>query len=369
METELRVVFFGNAYFVSDAIYAALQESDCRIVAGVLPPVSARKRASSVRRLHDLWNRVRPVERAKLWRNYARMGGFGQMPPEVLGKIHTVGVPPPWTSWIEHATSSGLPILRPADVRTPSEETLAQLAVLSPDLFVSAGYTRIIAPSLLRLARLGAYNFHPSPLPRYKGGYPVFFALRDGAKSLTMTCHEMVAETDEGDIAYQATIPVDQACRGMTEAYIALMQASVSMPSRLITGVRAGKVPRIRQTGEGSFCVSPRPEHFELDWTLHAWLVNRHVCLYEGRAWTKARGIPLGIAAGLASGSCRDTPPGTVIAIDDNGISIACGGETAFVAQEMVVRAPYPTRRGTLLVKAHYAAPRLGIGIGFKLGE
>src|SRR5207302_4353984 len=89
METELRVVFFGNAYFVSDAIYAALQESDCRIVAGVLPPVSARKRASSVRRLHDLWNRVRPVERAKPWRNYARMGGFGQMPPEVLGKIHT----------------------------------------------------------------------------------------------------------------------------------------------------------------------------------------------------------------------------------------------------------------------------------------
>ncbi|TAK34326.1 MAG: methionyl-tRNA formyltransferase, partial [Lysobacteraceae bacterium] len=74
---------------------------------------------------------------------------------------------PPVAGWaLEH----DLPMLRPARLRT--QEAIAEVAGLSPDLLVLADYGQIVPAALLELPRFGALNLHPSLLPRHRGASP-----------------------------------------------------------------------------------------------------------------------------------------------------------------------------------------------------
>ena len=45
----------------------------------------------------------------------------------------------------------------------------AKIAALRPAIIYSFSYRHLIAEAVLALAPIGAYNLHPSPLPRYRG--------------------------------------------------------------------------------------------------------------------------------------------------------------------------------------------------------
>ena len=50
----------------------------------------------------------------------------------------------------------------------------------------------IVAPEILEAARLGAFNMHPSPLPRYAGLNSMFWAMYKGERTHGVTIHKMV---------------------------------------------------------------------------------------------------------------------------------------------------------------------------------
>ena len=68
------------------------------------------------------------------------------------------------------------------------------------DLVLSFLFWRLIREPLISLGRLGCLNFHPAPLPDYRGlgGYNV--AILDGLSEWGVSCHFVDEGFDTGDL-------------------------------------------------------------------------------------------------------------------------------------------------------------------------
>jgi methionyl-tRNA formyltransferase len=104
------------------------------------------------------------------------------------------------------ATQYALEVLQPETLRDP--EFLAQLGRLEPDLIVVVAYGRIIPPDVLRVARVGGINLHPSLLPRYRGAAPIPRAIAAGETDTGVTILYVSEELDAGDIILQRPVAI-----------------------------------------------------------------------------------------------------------------------------------------------------------------
>ncbi len=77
---------------------------------------------------------------------------------------------------------------------------------LKPDLVVSAGFMRILAPEFV--SRFDCINSHPSLLPSFPGAHAVRDALAAGALQTGCTVHWIDAGIDTGPIIGQIPTPI-----------------------------------------------------------------------------------------------------------------------------------------------------------------
>jgi methionyl-tRNA formyltransferase len=84
-----------------------------------------------------------------------------------------------------------------------------------PDLIAVACYPTRIPADMRQVARLGAYNIHPSLLPDKRGPDPLFWTFHDGGGVAGVTVHELTGRFDAGAIAAQDAWPLSD---GTTEA-------------------------------------------------------------------------------------------------------------------------------------------------------
>jgi phosphoribosylglycinamide formyltransferase-1 len=85
-------------------------------------------------------------------------------------------------------------------------EMQALVAALSPDLVVSAGFMRILAPTFV--AKFKVINSHPALLPKYPGAHAVRDALADGATVTGTTIHWVDAGVDTGQVIAQQEVEI-----------------------------------------------------------------------------------------------------------------------------------------------------------------
>lgn len=108
---------------------------------------------------------------------------------------------PPVAEW---ALERELPMLRPTRLRT--QESIAEVAQLSPDLLVLADYGQIVPQALLDLPRYGALNLHPSLLPRHRGASPIPAAILAGDAETGVSLMLMDAGLDSGPVLAQLRV-------------------------------------------------------------------------------------------------------------------------------------------------------------------
>ena len=99
----------------------------------------------------------------------------------------------------------------PADFTTRDEwnaALLAQLEALSPSLIVSAGFMRLIGPSVLTAFPGRIINTHPALLPSFPGAHGVRDALAYGVTVTGCTVHFVDAGVDTGEIIAQRAVDV-----------------------------------------------------------------------------------------------------------------------------------------------------------------
>lgn len=99
---------------------------------------------------------------------------------------------------------------RDLDVLVPanSKRIAPLVEPYGPDLVVCCAFPWLIPPEALVVPRLGAINMHPSLLPRWRGPFPVAWAIRCG-EDLGSTVHRMDAGYDTGPILAQGRVPFE----------------------------------------------------------------------------------------------------------------------------------------------------------------
>lgn len=99
------------------------------------------------------------------------------------------------------------------------------LAAFAPDLILAATYHRILPPAILDLPRLGAYNFHPSLLPAYRGPTPTNWVIIRGEPETGLTVHRLTPGIDAGNVVLQQRVSIPE---GMTDGQLRQVLASVA---------------------------------------------------------------------------------------------------------------------------------------------
>lgn len=103
-----------------------------------------------------------------------------------------------------HLESYTIPMQPDRDYWNSELRTL--LAALNPDLVVSAGFMRILAPSITQKFRI--INSHPALLPAFPGAHAVRDALAAGVDETGTTIHWVDAGVDTGEVIAQEKVAV-----------------------------------------------------------------------------------------------------------------------------------------------------------------
>lgn len=98
-----------------------------------------------------------------------------------------------------------VPLHVTGDIHSP--ETIDYIRSLKPDLIISS-FAQIIRPSILSIPTIGILNKHSGVLPKYRGIYPVFWAMLNGESEIGVTVHFMAQKVDAGPIVCQESIRV-----------------------------------------------------------------------------------------------------------------------------------------------------------------
>jgi phosphoribosylglycinamide formyltransferase 1 len=90
-----------------------------------------------------------------------------------------------------------------------SAALLERVGALGPDLVVSAGFMRILAPVFVDAFAGKLINLHPSLLPSFPGAHAVRDALEAGVEESGTTVHFIDNDVDHGPVILQERVPVE----------------------------------------------------------------------------------------------------------------------------------------------------------------
>lgn len=187
---QLRIVFFGmNSGYSVTPLNALVQAglTPRLVVVGVEPMANER----------------RPL----VVHHPFRPGRFRRVVDAVLP-----GEDLPLPKLVQAAHALGLDAMVTSDAN--ALRSRARIASVEPEVFVVAGFPRLLDVPLLRLATLGGLNVHPGKLPEQRGAAPLFWTLKSGSNEVTYSIHVLDEGEDSGDIVAQGKFTFEPGTHG-----------------------------------------------------------------------------------------------------------------------------------------------------------
>jgi methionyl-tRNA formyltransferase len=246
--------------------------------------------------------------------------GVVTQPDRPVGRSRSRLEPPPVK---RIAIAETIPVLQPE--RPRGDEFLAEIAALHADISVVVAYGHILSSEVIALPRLGTINIHASLLPRLRGAAPIQAAIREGHAETGVTIMRMVKALDAGPSILQVGTPIpDDETYGELQLRLAEMGALALIEALALLDLgRAVETPQ----DESRATYAPKIDRTmtAVDWSADADSIGRLIRAYDPRP---------GALTHAASGEVKlfgahvtdDTgAPGEVLAIDDDGMTVACG--------------------------------------------
>lgn len=143
------------------------------------------------------------------------------------------------------ARRHGLQLLSDAEIHAEPPEDV--------DVVVSFLYWRLIREPLISLGRIGCLNFHPAPLPDFRGlgGYNV--AVLEGLREWGVSCHFVDETFDTGDLVQVERFPIDPDAHTAFSLDLETGEHLVGLFGRVVDRLLAGEeLPRAPQ-GPGRY--------------------------------------------------------------------------------------------------------------------
>jgi methionyl-tRNA formyltransferase len=223
------------------------------------------------------------------------------------------------------AESAGIPVLQPTKVRTP--DFIEALKSFNPDLLLVAAYGRILPAGVLAVPTLGCINVHGSILPKYRGAAPIQWAILKGEKETGVTIMQMDEGMDTGDILLSGTLAIEDDDTAATLA-AKLAKLGGSLLLEALERLRNNNLPPLKQDEIKATIAPPLKKEFgRIEWQQTARFIGYKIrgldpwpTAYTFLAGERIRLFKPEIIAKL----CTD-PPGTIIAVDKNGLIVATG--------------------------------------------
>ena len=106
----------------------------------------------------------------------------------------------------ELAIQMGIPVFQPRSMRV--REIYEEYTRLKPDLNVMAFVTSILPDSILNYPRMGTIQYHPSLLPKHRGGSAINWAIINGETKTGITIFWPDRGVDTGPILLQKEVEI-----------------------------------------------------------------------------------------------------------------------------------------------------------------
>jgi methionyl-tRNA formyltransferase len=210
-----------------------------------------------------------------------------------------------------------------------SDETLAAVAALDPELVFVVGWSQLVREPFIALAREGVFGMHPTLLPRHRGRAPIPWAILSGLARTGVTLFEIAdATADSGAIVGQAVVDIgpDETATTLFEK---ITDAHVRLVRECFPQLIAGIAPRIPQDPSRASSWHKRtPADGIIDWEtrapyLYDW-VRAQTRPYPG-AFTWLGGEKVVVWSARPVELSETAAAGTVVEVGANGPVVACG--------------------------------------------
>lgn len=250
---------------------------------------------------------------------------------EIVGVVTLPGPSDPnrsgQCSFDDTAARFGATLHETGDVN--SDETLAFVGSLEPDLIFVVGWSQLVRDPFIALAREGVFGMHPTLLPRHRGRAPIPWAILTGLARTGVTLFEIVdASADSGAIVGQVIVDIAPN-ETATTLYARIADAHVELTHELVPKLIARNAPRIPQDPmRASSWPKRTPGDGIIDWE------TRAPYLYD---WVRAQTRPypgaftfLGAEKVIVWGArlvdlADRAPAGTIVQVLADGPVVACG--------------------------------------------
>jgi methionyl-tRNA formyltransferase len=226
----------------------------------------------------------------------------------------------------EAALAAGIPVEQPETLKTAqARETLA---AYRPDLMVVVAYGLILSRKVLALPRLGCWNVHASLLPRWRGAAPIQRAILAGDSESGVDLMQMEAGLDTGPVLLERRTPITRADTGGS-LHDRLSQLGADVLAEGLRRTLAGETLPARTQAEDGVLYAHKLEKAEarLDFSRSAIALEHQVRAFD--PWPVAEGEIAGenlrIWAAHALDENHHAAPGSVVAVQREGIDLACG--------------------------------------------
>ena len=222
------------------------------------------------------------------------------------------------------ALTHGLPVLQPQSLR--NADIQYQLSNYAADLMVVAAYGLILPQVVLQLPRLGCLNIHASLLPRWRGAAPIQRAILAGDTETGITIMQMDAGLDTGDMLLKKTCPITAHDNAATlHDTLAILGAKAIV--EVLRLLEQGQLVHIPQdNAQATYAAKLSKAEANIDWTQNAAHIARAARAYNPFpvAYTTLHTKPIKVWQASVRNDLGGEP-GTVLAVEKNGIIVACG--------------------------------------------
>ena len=231
----------------------------------------------------------------------------------------------------QFAASHGMPVAQPVSLRLdgkyPDDAAHAHALLRSTphDVMVVAAYGLILPKSVLEIPPKGCINIHGSLLPRWRGAAPIHRAIEAGDAETGITIMQMDEGLDTGDMLLVGREPI-----AADDTTARLHDRLAALGGRMIVDalrqLEAGKLAATPQPAEGvTYAAKISKDEAALDFRLPAAVLLRRIHAFNPFPAASAQVDGTVLKVWAAQLSDREGEPGTVLAVDAQGVTVACG--------------------------------------------
>lgn len=236
----------------------------------------------------------------------------------------------------EFAREAAIPLLLSPSLKGP--EVYQWVKDRVPELIVLAFVTEIIPKGIIDIPKYKAINYHPSLLPKYRGGSAINWAIINGETETGVTIHYIDEGIDTGDIIIQESVPIYPGDTVASLYFDRLYPLGVRMIAQAVRLIGEGRAPRIKQdSSQASYQPLIQEKDVIIDFGKSAQQVHN---LIRGSnptpgAITYLRGKRVKIwNSQISRGSFKQAHPGEIIQIAPEGVIISTA-DGAIIAERL----------------------------------